>query len=54
MNCDLKAGVHGSTPARNKGELKAKAIAHLRKLQKLPGRVMKHFQGEPIRYAAYA
>lgn len=54
MNCDLKAGVHGSTPARSKAELKAKAIAHLRKLQKLPGRVMKYFQAEPIRYAAYA
>jgi transposase len=52
MNCDLKAGVHGSTPARSKGELKTKAIAHLRKLQKLPGRVMKYFQAETIRYAA--
>lgn len=54
MNCDLKADVHGSTPARSKAELKAKAIAHLRKLQKLPDRVMKYFQAEPIRYAAYA
>jgi len=54
MNCDLKAGVHGGLPARTKGQLKAKTIAHLRKLQKLPGRVMKYFQADPIRYAAYA
>ena len=54
MNGDLKAGVHGGIPAHSKSELKAKAIAHLRKLQKLPCRVMKYFQAEPIRYAAYA
>jgi len=52
MNCDLKVGVHGGVPARSKGELKAKTIAHLRKLQKLPARVMKYFQAESIRYAA--
>lgn len=54
MNSDLKARVHGSTPIRSKADLKAKAIAHSRKLQKLPGRVMKYFRAEPIRYAACA
>ena len=54
LNCDLKVGVHSGTPARSKTELKTKAIAHLRKLQKLPGRVAKYFRAEPIRYAACA
>ncbi|MFC4876464.1 IS630 family transposase [Microbulbifer halophilus] len=52
LNCDLKAGVHSGQPARGKKELKAKAMGHLRKLQKLPGRVMKYFEAEFIRYAA--
>lgn len=52
LNCDLKAGVHGGTPARDKNQLKAKAMAHLRKIQKLPARVMKYFQASSIRYAA--
>lgn len=52
LNCDLKAGVHKGQPARNKKELKAKALNHLRKLQKLPGRVAKYFEAEFIRYAA--
>lgn len=52
LNCDLKAGVHSGQPARNKKELKSKALSHLRKLQKLPGRVAKYFEAEFIRYAA--
>lgn len=52
LNCDLKAGVHSAQPARSKKELKAKAMNHLRKLQKLPGRVMKYFEAEFIEYAA--
>ena len=52
LNCDLKAGVHSGTPARSKKQLKKKAIAHLRKLQKLPGRVMKYFKHPKISYAA--
>lgn len=52
LNCDLKAGVHGGTPARSKSRLKSKTMAHLRKLQKLPGRVMSYFQAESIQYAA--
>ena len=52
LNCDLKAGVHSGIPARSKNQLKLKAISHLRKLQKLPGRVMKYFRHHKIAYAA--
>ena len=52
LNCDLKAGVHSGVPARSKKQLKRKAISHLRKLQKLPGRVMKYFRHHKIAYAA--
>lgn len=52
LNCDLKGGVHSGVPARTKNELKRKAISHLRKLQKLPGRVMKYFKHPKIAYAA--
>ena len=52
LNCDLKAGVHSAIPARSKKQLKRKAISHLRKLQKLPGRVMKYFRHPKIAYAS--
>jgi transposase len=52
LNCDLKAGVHSGTPARNKEQLKKKAISHLRKLQKMPSRVAKYFRHPKIAYAA--
>ena len=52
LNCDLKDGVHSGVPARTKKELKQKAISHLRKLQKLPGRVMRYFRHPKIAYAA--
>ena len=52
LNCDLKAGVHSQTPSKTANELKAKAISHLKKLQKLPGRVKKYFQHPKIAYAA--
>ena len=51
LNCDLKEGVHTGVPARTKDELKKKAISHLRKLQKLPGRVKKYFRHPKIAYA---
>ena len=51
LNCDLKAGVHSGPPARNKEQLKAKALSHLRKLQKLPGRIIKYFKHPKIAYA---
>jgi len=52
LNCDLKAGVHSGSPAKNKDDLKKKAISHLRKLQKMPKRVMKYFEHRKISYAA--
>jgi transposase len=52
LNCDLKGGVHSAVPARTKEELKQKAISHLRKIQKLPGRVKKYFKHPKIAYAA--
>jgi len=52
LNCDLKQGVHSGVPARTKRQLKQKAISHLRKLQKLPGRVKKYFKHPKIAYAA--
>ncbi|MCP4720597.1 MAG: IS630 family transposase, partial [Desulfobacteraceae bacterium] len=54
LNCDLKGGVHSGVPARAEGQLKKKAISHLRKLQKLPGRVAKYFKHPKIIYAAYS
>ena len=51
LNCDLKAGVHSAIPARTKKQLTSKAISHLRKLQKLPKRVMKYFKHPKIAYA---
>ena len=51
LNCDLKAGVHSGTPARTKDQLKRKAVSHLKKLQKLPKRVVKYFKHPKIAYA---
>jgi transposase len=52
LNCDLKAGVHSGLPARNKQQLKRKAIAHMKRLQRKPKRVQSYFQHQKIRYAA--
>ncbi len=52
LNCALKAGVHSGIPARTKDQLKKSAISHLRKLQKLSGRVKKYFKHPRIAYAA--
>lgn len=52
LNCDLKAGVHSKSPARDRDSLKAKVIAHMRKLQKLPARVKRYFKHPKIAYAA--
>ena len=52
LNCDLKLGVHSGPPARSEKELKRKIVAHMRKLQKLPRRVMKYFEHPKIGYAA--
>ena len=52
LNCDLKDGVHSGVPARTRDHLKKKALSHLRKLQKLPKRVIKYFKHPKIAYAA--
>jgi len=52
LNCDLKDGVHSKVPARTKVDLKKKAVSHLRKIQKMPGRVKKYFKHPKIAYAA--
>jgi len=52
LNCDLKGGVHSSTPAKSKSELKKKTISHLRMLQKRPQRVKNYFKHPKILYAA--
>lgn len=52
LNCDLKAGVHSGPPARSREQLTSKALSHLRKLQKLPMRVMKYFRHPKISYAS--
>jgi transposase len=52
LNCDLKAGVHSQSPARNTNELKKKVRSHMMKLQKLPARVTKYFKHTKIAYAA--
>lgn len=52
LNCDLKAGVHSKTPARDFKGLKKKVISHMKKLQKMPKRVQKYFQHSKIAYAA--
>jgi hypothetical protein len=52
LNCDLKGGAHSGVPARTKKELKKKAISHLRKFQKMHGRVKKYFRHPKIAYAA--
>lgn len=52
LNCDLKAGVHSGPPARTREQLKYKALSHLRKLQKMPKRIMKYFKHPKIAYAS--
>jgi transposase len=52
LNGDLKVGVHSGVPARSSSQLKAKAISHLRMLQKLPKRVRNYFKHPKIAYAA--
>ena len=52
LNRDLKLNVHNGKPARTKSQLKRKTIGHLRKLQKLPKRIMKYFKDPNIAYAA--
>lgn len=52
LNCDLKAGVHSATPSRDNKGLKKNVVSHMRKLQKMPGRVSRYFLHPKIAYAA--
>ena len=52
LNCDLKAGVHSAPPTRTAKTLRQRVTSHMRKLQKLPQRVVKYFQHPCIAYAA--
>lgn len=52
LNCDLKAGVHSRSPARDTDGLKKKVRSHMKKLQKSPERVKKYFKHPKISYAA--
>ncbi|MDH3660792.1 MAG: IS630 family transposase [Alphaproteobacteria bacterium] len=52
LNCVLKAGIHSGPPTRANSDLKRKTIAHLKRVQKLPGRVKSYFQHSKIAYAA--
>jgi len=51
LNCDVKQRVHSKPPTRNQSQLKQRTLSHLRKLQKLPKRVMKYFEHPFIAYA---
>ena len=51
LNCDLKAGVHSQPPSRTKKGLKKKVVSHMRKIQKIPSRVVKYFTHPRIAYA---
>lgn len=52
LNCDVKQGVHSKPPTRNQQPLQQWVLSHLRKLQKLPGRVIRFFKHPVIPYAA--
>jgi transposase len=52
LNGDLKRAVHQDVPPRDREELKATALGHLRRIQKSPGRVRRYFRHRSIRYAA--
>jgi transposase len=52
LNYDVKQGVHSKPPSRSQKQLQQRALSHLRKLQKLPQRIMKYFEHPFIAYAA--
>jgi transposase len=52
LNCDLKDGVHSVPPTRTEKTLREKVTSHMRKLQKLPERIVKYFKHPSIAYAA--
>ncbi len=52
LNGDVKQGVHSKAPTRSFEQLLLRVLSHLRKLQKLPARVISYFQHPDIAYAA--
>lgn len=52
LNGDLKRAVHQDVPPRDREELKATALGHLRRIQRSPRRVRRYFRHRSIRYAA--
>ncbi len=52
LNGDVKQGVHSKPPSRDLAQLKQRLISHLRKLQKLPSRILKYFEHPFIAYAS--
>ena len=52
LNGDVKQGVHSKPPTRNLAQLKQRLVSHLRKLQKLPSRILKYFEHPFIAYAS--
>ena len=51
LNSDVKQGVHDKPPIRDLNQLKYRVLSHLRKLQKLPDRMMRYFKHSSIVYA---
>ena len=52
LNCDLKDGVHSAPPSRTDKTLRERVTSHMRKLQKLPARIVKYFHHPQIAYAS--
>lgn len=52
LNNDVKQQVHSQSPTRNLDQLKHRVSFSLRKIQKLPARVMNYFLHPDITYAA--
>lgn len=52
LNGDVKQGVHSKSPCRNLKQLKGRVLSHLRKLQKLPQRILSYFEHPSIAYVA--
>jgi transposase len=52
LNCDLKQGIHASSPARTQEQLEKKVLSHMRKVQALPDRIISYFTRPEIHYAA--
>ncbi len=51
-NADIKQAVTKSAPARTKLQLVKATARHLRSVQKMPERIRRYFQHDPVKYAA--